>query len=277
MTFAAQLAPEVTTIALCWRVARTDGVVLGFTSHDQSIDSNGLRYEAAPGMTPSALSAGLGLDVTTIEFAGALSASAMTEADLAAGRFDAARLEVFMIDWLNPGAGTLPVARGTLGAVVRQRDNGGGSFTATVQSPTAAFDALAVESCSPTCRAELGDDRCRVDLTPLTALAVASAPSTNGDIAAAGLPAAANYLDGRIRCLDGPNAGLDGRIAAVSQGVFGLVEPLPYAIAAGVRLEFRQGCDKRLATCAARFGNAVNFRGEPHVPGTDVLTRFPGV
>jgi len=168
-------------------------------------------------------------------------------------------------------------ARGTLGAVVRQRDNGGGSFTATVQSPTAAFDALAVESCSPTCRAELGDDRCRVDLTPLTALAVASAPSTNGDIAAAGLPAAANYLDGRIRCLDGPNAGLDGRIAAVSQGVFGLVEPLPYAIAAGVRLEFRQGCDKRLATCAARFGNAVNFRGEPHVPGTDVLTRFPGV
>lgn len=277
MTFAAQLAPEVTTIALCWRVARTDGVVLGFTSHDQSIDSNGLRYEAAPGMTPSALSAGLGLDVTTIEFAGALSASAMTEADLAAGRFDAARLEVFMIDWLNPGAGTLPVARGTLGAVVRQRDNGGGSFTATVQSPTAAFDALAVESCSPTCRAELGDDRCRVDLTPLTALAVASAPSTNGDIAAAGLPAAANYLDGRIRCLDGPNAGLDGRIAAVSQGVFGLVEPLPYAIAAGVRLEFRQGCDKRLATGAARFGNAVNFRGEPHVPGTDVLTRFPGV
>jgi len=277
MTFAAQLAPEVTTIALCWRVARTDGVVLGFTSHDQSIDSNGLRYEAAPGMTPSALSAGLGLDVTTIEFAGALSASAMTEADLAAGRFDAARLEVFMIDWLNPGAGTLPVARGTLGAVVRQRDNGGGSFTATVQSPTAAFDALAVESCSPTCRAELGDDRCRVDLTPLTALAVASAPSLNGDIAAAGLPAAANYLDGRIRCLDGPNAGLDGRIAAVSQGVFGLVEPLPYAIAAGVRLEFRQGCDKRLATCAARFGNAVNFRGEPHVPGTDVLTRFPGV
>lgn len=37
-----------------------------------------------------------------------------------------------------------------------------------------------------------------------------------------------------------------------------------------------QGCDKRLATCVGRFGNALNFRGFPTVPGGDFLTLWPG-
>jgi hypothetical protein len=31
-----------------------------------------------------------------------------------------------------------------------------------------------------------------------------------------------------------------------------------------------------LATCGGRFGNALNFRGEPYLPGIDLLTRYPG-
>ena len=35
------------------------------------------------------------------------------------------------------------------------------------------------------------------------------------------------------------------------------------------------GCDKRLATCRARFANAVNYRGFPHMPGNDFVTYYP--
>ena len=277
MAFADQLAPEVTTIALCWRVARSDGVCLGFTSHDQPIDFGGLRYEASPGMTPSAISGGLGLDVSTMEFAGALSAAAMTDADLTAGRFDAALLEIFMVDWAAPAAGALPIARGTLGAVTRDIVAGAGVFTATVRGPTAAFDALAIESCTPTCRAELGDRRCRVDLTPLTMLAAAGPGSASDRVAIAGLAATDRFVDGRVRCLAGGNAGLDARVTAVAGDTLILIEAFPYPVLPGDPVELREGCDKRLATCGVRFANAVNFRGEPQVPGTDVLTRFPGV
>ena len=41
-------------------------------------------------------------------------------------------------------------------------------------------------------------------------------------------------------------------------------------------VELGEGCDKRLATCSQRFDNAANFRGEPHLPGNDLLTRYPG-
>lgn len=34
-------------------------------------------------------------------------------------------------------------------------------------------------------------------------------------------------------------------------------------------------CDKRWATCRAKFGNGANFRGFPDIPGDDFLTAIP--
>lgn len=31
------------------------------------------------------------------------------------------------------------------------------------------------------------------------------------------------------------------------------------------------GCDKRFTTCRNKFGNGVNFRGFPHLPGNDFI------
>ena len=35
------------------------------------------------------------------------------------------------------------------------------------------------------------------------------------------------------------------------------------------------GCDKQFATCSAKFGNGVNFRGFPHMPGEEAVLRYP--
>jgi len=79
-----------------------------------------------------------------------------------------------------------------------------------------------------------------------------------------------------LRYLSGANCGL----ASVIMGAAGSlvsVRDLPRApVEPGCRIELREGCDKRLETCRDRFGNAVNFRGEPHLPGADLLTRYPG-
>jgi uncharacterized phage protein (TIGR02218 family) len=276
MALSDNLARDLTTIAVCWRVARADGVVLGFTTHDRALDIARLRYEAAPGMTPSAISIGDGLEVDTMEFAGALSAAAITEADLAAGRYDGAALTIFMADWADPAAGTLRLARGTIGKIEQRSGPGGGSFTATVRGPTSAFEDVAIETCSPDCRAELGDRRCRVDLAPLTVAARTVAGSARDRVVVA-VPAIERFAGGRVRPLEGLNAGIDARISAVDGDGLILFEGLPSALPAGTRIELREGCDKTLATCRTRFANAINFRGEPHVPGSDVLTRFPGV
>jgi uncharacterized phage protein (TIGR02218 family) len=84
------------------------------------------------------------------------------------------------------------------------------------------------------------------------------------------------YAYGRLRWLGGANSGLDAAIVA-SDGARLTLREAPFRPAAvGDLVEIREGCDKLFATCTGRFANAVNFRGEPHLPGMDLLTRYPG-
>jgi uncharacterized phage protein (TIGR02218 family) len=45
-------------------------------------------------------------------------------------------------------------------------------------------------------------------------------------------------------------------------------------IALGDTFVVTAGCDKRFDTCRARFDNALNFRGFPHIPGNDFILRY---
>jgi uncharacterized phage protein (TIGR02218 family) len=263
---------ELTTLAFCWRVQRRDGICLGFTSHDRDLEMDGLVYRAAPGMLPSAVSVSDGFDASTLDVSGALTSEAISETDLAAGRWDRAAVALFLVDWEDPNGERLPLARGELGDVA-VKANG---FEAELRGPAALLERPVAEQTSPECRAELGDRRCRVDIAARTAVTrvteVAENEVTVAD--AAGEPGA--YAFGRLRWIGGANSGVESPILASAGPLLTLQEPPPFAIAEGDLVEIRQGCDKSFATCTARFANGENFRGEPHLPGMDLLTRYPG-
>lgn len=268
-----RLTDELTTLAICWRIVRRDGVALGFTTHDRPLTIAGLMHDSAPGMAPSAVVRSDGAEVDTMDVAGALTASAITATDLSAGCYDGAAVRLFMVDWQAPDAGALTLAEGVIGAVAIGSGADAG-FSATLRGATAALAATVVESYSPECRADLGDRRCRIALRGRQRRGrVLTAAGERLRIA--GLAAAAgDYADGLVRVLTGPLAGSDRRILAADGDTLILDEAL--AVVEGSLVELTEGCDKRFATCAGRFANALNFRGEPHVPGGDVLTRFGG-
>ncbi len=268
-----RLGLDVTHLALCWRIVRSDGVAIGFTTHDRPIAVNGIVHESVPGMTPSAVVATDSLEADTMEIAGVLSANAISDDDLKARRYDGAFVELFLVDWLLPDAGTVVLARGTLGNVEIGAAPDAG-FTAGLRGETARFMATAIDSYSPECRAELGDLRCRVDMRGRRWRGIVAA-RVGDRVTGAGISAETVLFDeGRLRVLSGRYAGVDRRIVAIDGDSFVLDEAL--AVAPGDRIEAWQGCDKRFATCTGRFANGQNFRGEPHVPGADVLTRFGG-
>jgi HK97 family phage major capsid protein len=84
------------------------------------------------------------------------------------------------------------------------------------------------------------------------------------------------YGGGLLRWFGGANSGLEAAIAASEGAVVTLRTEPVFAPATGDLIELIEGCDKSLATCASRFANAANFRGEPYLPGIDLLTRYPG-
>jgi len=76
----------------------------------------------------------------------------------------------------------------------------------------------------------------------------------------------------------GSGAAREVRVAiAGSDGTTVTLRTAPvFDVAAGALVEVIEGCDKSIGTCSARFGNAANFRGEPYLPGIDLLARYPG-
>ena len=268
----AHLAQDVTSLAILWRIARRDGVIFGFTSHDRDIAVDGVVYRAVPSFLPSAFVSTAAFEAGDIELSGMLTSSAVTEADLAAGRFDFARLSVSLLNWEMPGDGEISLATGTLGAV-RWED---GAFRAELHTDSARFDQVVTESYSPECRADFGDRRCRVNLAKYRVTARVTGVTDRSEFSAAGLISALNwYAYGRLRWLTGANAGGGGEVFSSGGGDVRLREPMRAAIAPGDLFTLTAGCDRRFFTCIGKFGNGANFRGEPHVPGLDAMLDYP--
>jgi len=266
------LERDLLTIAFCWRLERRDGVTLGFTTHDRDLSRGGLLYRATPGMLPSSISMTDGFDAESLDVEGALTSDAISATDLVAGRWDGASVQVFMIDWEAPEGEALALARGELGEVSIRA----GAFEAELRSAVAQLDAPVAEQTSPGCRAQLGDARCRVDMAGRTRLTRVVAVPAEDVVEVAEAGAGNEYGLGRLRWLGGANSGLTSAILRSAGAELTLAEPPPFSPAIGDLIEIAQGCDRILATCAGRFANAANFRGEPHLPGMDLLTRYPG-
>lgn len=265
------LERALTSFALCWRIERRDGVALGFTAHDRDLTVDGFTYRAAPGIAPSAIETGDPLDADALEVAGALTSAAISEADLRAGRWNGAAAQLFAVDWSNP-ADYVPLLSGELGAVSLTRNG----FSVELTGPGAALDGSVVEETSPLCRAQLGDRRCRIDMAGRRVVARvldADNDTLTLDIAE---PLSNGWGGGAVRWLDGANGGTNAMVLASDGATITLAEPPVFVVASGTRIEISEGCDKRFATCRDRFGNISNFRGEPHLPGIDLLTRYPG-
>ena len=114
-----KLNAGVTTLCRCWVIKRADGVTQGFTEHDEDIGLDAVTCRAGGGLTGSEVTQKLGLAVDSSEFSGALADDALNESDLAAGRFDGATVEIWLVDWSEPVLRLL-LAKGTLGEVRRE-------------------------------------------------------------------------------------------------------------------------------------------------------------
>ncbi len=276
----ARLDSGVTTLARCWKLTRRDGIVQGFTDHDSDLVIDGVTCRAGTGFTASEATGRFDLAVDGSEIAGALADDALNETDIAAGRYDAARIETWLVDWSDP---TLKVmtACGTLGEVKRE----GQAFSAELRG---LADALSQESgrlYTAKCGADLGDARCKRDLSSpeWSGEGTVVAPETASVVAVSGLEIFADgfFTAGRLTWTSGANAGLSVEIKEhrMADDVvrLSLWQSVPEPIASGDTFSITAGCDKTFVTCRDRFANTVNFRGFPHIPGNDFVVATPSI
>jgi uncharacterized phage protein (TIGR02218 family) len=274
----AKLDSGVTTSCRCWLIARNDGVIQGFTDHDEDVVLGAVTCLAGSGLSGSEATQKLGLAVDGSEISGALSDDSLNEDDLAAGRYDAAGVELWLVDWSEPDLRVL-LAKGSLGEVKRE----GTAFTAEVRGLSQKLAEDSGRLFTAACSADLGDARCTVDLTEAAfhGNGMVTAVSAVSAFTASGLDAFDDgwFTAGLLSFTGGANAGLAMEVkvhgntgGAVS---FTLWQTMAQPIEAGDTFAVTAGCDKRFATCINRFNNAANFRGFPHIPGNDFVISYP--
>jgi uncharacterized phage protein (TIGR02218 family) len=258
------------TVATFCRLLRRDGVTLGFTAHDRDLWIDGVLHAANPGMVASSIRRSAGFDADSAEVTGALSHDSIAADDLAEGRYDGAHVRIGVVDW-ESGESEL-LYSGTIGALTQQDDQ----FTAELSSRKADLAIDPIPRTSPACRAEFCGPGCGLASARFTHEATVAAVDPGANAVSWSLDATpSDCVGGRVRWLDGPHAGLTMRVTTSAAGDLVLDSPLSATLQAGARALIREGCDHTLDTCATRFANALNFQGEPFLPGNDLLVRYP--
>lgn len=260
---------ELETTATFWRIHRTDGVTLGFTAHDRDLWFDGVLHRAAPGMVASAIRRTADLDHDSADVEGALAHDAISAADLAAGRFDDARIEIGIVDWINLDRTIL--YHGGIGAMSQQA----AGFSAELRSAKTQLQIDRVPRTSPTCRAAFCAPGCNLPASRFTReLPVSVIDWEANSVSFAGIADHGLFSSGTVRWIDGPQAGLAMQVMAASASALVLDTPISAQLVPDTLARLREGCDHTIATCATRFANAANFRGEPFLPGNDLLARY---
>jgi uncharacterized phage protein (TIGR02218 family) len=274
----AHLDSGATTLAWCWRVTRNDGTRLGFTDHDRDVVFDGTTFEAASGFSATEMQSEVGLSVANQDLAGALRSDRLSDADLAAGLYDNAGIEVFRVNWSDPTQRVL-MRTGSIGEVKQ----GPTAFSAELRGLAHFLQQERGRIYQFSCDADLGDARCTVALAGAAFTGAGAITALRGErvFAASGLGAYASgwFARGLVTWTSGANAGR--RIEVKRHAVSGtdveleIWQDMTRPLAVGDGFGISAGCDKQFATCRTKFANGVNFRGCPHMPGNDFITSYP--
>ncbi len=275
---ALHLSSGATSLCHCWKLTRQDGQVLGFTDHDRPIKFGGVDYEAATGLQASEILTRTGFSVGGMEVAGGLISELVTDEDLQAGLYDRAEVEFFLVNWDDPSERQI-LRRGHIGEVVRED----GAFRAEIRGLAQALDQEQGRLYQPLCDADVGDARCGLNLATAAYSGAGQVSSSDNDahIAVSGLGGfdAGWFTGGLLRFVSGTNAGRTVEVTqhrkVGGQDHFDLWHPMASAIGIGDNVTLQAGCDKRFGTCAQKFNNHLNYRGFPHIPGTDFMLSYP--
>lgn len=266
------IAKEALSLCRLVRITRQDAVVLSLTDSVYTLGIGVEAFRADIGFTISSIAVGLNLSQASgVTLSIALTDSGVTKNDVRSRRYYGATVEIYECDWTNPEDTMLLVFSGMVGRATLS-DSGAVDLEVNPPQDDASF---ADEQYSQTCRANLGDERCGfpIDAFKISFTVVSVPDDTSFVIDTFGPSAAANptadYFGlGQLKFSSGDNAGwavdvLSGNFATKTVSMF---FPTPSPIVAGDTGLIYPGCNRQYSTCSGKFGNSVNFRGEPFAP-----------
>lgn len=278
-TLKTRLSSGTTSLCHIFTVTRTDGVVKRFTNLDKDLVVGAETFESSDSITITAVSSAANNGIQAANAAFIYSDSGIAELDVIRGVYDSAEIEIALIDYNATNLGRIILLSGVVGSIEGTNKNMG---RFEIKGLLNKGDARIGEYYSASCRADLGDSRCTVALGAFTKTGVVDTVSTFNKLNVILSEDVADgfFSFGVITWTSGLNDGVSMEVlnqfnAGAGKDTLILALSMPNPISPGDTFEIVAGCDKRIATCISKFNNVANFRGEPFVPGGDVVNDLP--
>lgn len=281
---AAHYLQGTTTLSHGIRVVRTDGAEYSYTSAQRAARIGGVTYRAS-NLTLTDVVTSLDMSVGNMELAMYVSLNdpVFNQADVFGGLWKNATFEIFEYNRNAPEDGKNPIVSGVFGEVTIQVDH----YRVELRDWVQFLQQPIGEVSSKNCRNRLGDARCKVDLAAFTVAGTLSSVTSLQVFRDSSRTEADDWFgDGILTFTSGDCVGYSQKVKAyAADGTFTLMLPMFSPVQVGDTYTVHAGCRKRhdrtranpggVSDCIDKFGNILNFRGEPHRPGVDQITSAP--
>ncbi len=272
-TYKLHTLKPITNLVTCWKIVLKSGLVYGFTDNTRDItltDEPDVIYRAVIGFTPTAISSSAAYNVDNLDVNGVLNSGLITEADLRSGVWDFSEIYVFRINYDDIPHHSSKIEKlrfGVLGEIKTNKN----MFTAEIRGIMQFLQNNIGVLFQPACRAEFCDTKCGLSAVANTyAGTITSILVSNRKFIVSGLIQSTGYFNGGlIRFSNGLE--MEVKTWDLTTNTIELQLPVQYNILINDSFVIVAGCNKSFITCYEKFNNAINFRGEPHIPGVDFI------
>jgi len=260
-----------TNLLLCWKITRKDGIVLAFTEATNDIEINGTKYISSSGVRGSAVQESCNISIDNFDIEGILDNELIKSEDILAGLYDKAIIEVHLVDMdysQSTQKNVIFLKRGYLGNIRLIGDN---KFIAEINGLLQTAEQHVTNRYSLTCRANFCDKRCGLDFNQFIHTGQITKILDKKTFQDGNNAQPNGYFDYGIALFERENGIIEHNIKFYIDHTFELTLPAKIELKVGDNYYAIAGCDKSAKTCATKFQNIVNFRGEPHIPGMEKI------
>lgn len=264
------LNKSVTSLVRCWKITTKDNDILGFTTSSQNLTYDGILYHYFSAKNMEKLN--LNLDIKSDESAleNIISHELINENDVISGKYNGAKIEIFLLDSENTEFGCVNLLTGFVDEIISDGNN----FVAKVLGLKDKINKTIGDLYSPLCRANFCDKKCKLNIDNFKYNGTVIAGANSKNSFQSNVVKEDNYFNyGYVEFTSGKNIGQKVEIQQFKGGFFILKLILPQIVEINDKFNVFVGCSKEFSTCCEKFKNAINFRGEPHLPGINIIFR----
>lgn len=265
------LSDDTLNLVRCWKITLKNNKILCFTTSDEYFIYENQKYISIGLNDINDLKTNIDIEEDEAEISNLIISDIIEANDILSGCYDGADVELFIFDKKTQEKITL--LNGFI-SDIEYKDN---IFNAKVKGLKSKLNKVIGEVYTPLCRCQFCDKKCKLNKENFTFNGEISNLINSTEFETNTLTIINKiegyFENGVIEFTSGKNIGFKTEVKQSKNNSIILSAELPYELQNGDKFKITAGCNKEFDTCCNVFYNAINFRGEPHLPGINILLK----